>query len=592
MAKHALLKKRLLFNPDVVITKLHQALRRDIELLPQEYERFGHGLAHAMRLQADSFLDRYQPVHIDKPKLELETFEKFKATNVRMEQVNKHLLEVLPDPKKRVQRKGSFSDNCHLRARALVHFVLADLTEDEWFLACKNSQGSSVGVPFTDTSQERKFTFPISATETVVPWFNRYMEWDATLRSAVAAHNEQSNGTDSGVYPYNVVPGSRATTVDKTATKRRLICVEPTANMFLQQGLMEVMYSRLAHLGLDVGTLPDEHRLRAMRASITADEATIDWSSASDCVSTELLRWLLPPKWFSVVNQLRSPQTLIGKEDVPLHMFATMGNAGTFPLETIVFWAYGHAVRLSLQDTNDLFPEWEDLKVISVFGDDCIVPTYMAKGFIEFLSSVGFTVNDDKSFYGDEGFRESCGGDYLHGIDVRPYKPKAPGSCKRSALEPWLYTMHNALLQKYIQYFGTLSYVYDKQLWRAFANMYSEYGLKIKLVPSYFPDDAGLKVTDVTRYWREYGATLSPIHRSKHGTYKFSYLRFVYKKHTRKDDFISYAIWLKKPSISESRLSFKTKEGVLKPFSNPNRRVGGYVVATGISCHWHVPKLL
>jgi hypothetical protein len=339
-------------------------------------------------------------------------------------------------------------------------------------------------------------------------------------------------------------------------------------------------------VGLDVGNLPDQHKLLAMESSITGRNATIDWTSASDCVSIELLRWLIPPKWFSAINRVRCEKMSIMGTPVKLNMISTMGNAVTFPLETLVFWTYAQACCLHSDKTNNsLFPEWEDLKRCSVFGDDCILPCDVAPLFIEVMTSVGFIINDEKSFYDDAGrFRESCGGDYLQGFNVRPCYLRGPTSTKKSALEPWLYIIFNSLHKKYMSYFGELKYVYDRELYKLMFGYFRKFDIQVKLVPDFFPDDAGLKMSDdILRIANVYRPRLSRIDISEHGTLSFLFCNFRYWKKQERHDDLRYAMWLKKPRMA--------KEPKIQRKIRPQRKKGGYVVAKGLTCHWQVPGL-
>lgn len=571
------LRSQQLFNPDQIQTLLGQAINRDFVRFQHEYYADGRLRREAFSRQVQDFSKKYCPLSYNKDLVTQKTFQKFLEVNRHMALFNRKIDFDLPPLDYRVQTTSPWRLKVFARARALMHFVVSDFSEDEWFQECRNSSGSSVGVPFSNTSIERKLTFPVSVTEKAKPLFQRYLNFDSQLRLAVEAFN----GLGPIMDHFNVVKGSRATTVDKTAEKRRFICVEPTANMYLQQGLMSMLYRRMKLVGLDVESLPDKHRQLAHDSSITGRNATIDWSSASDCVSIELLRYLLPPRWFDVVNRTRSAFTSINGEDVELAMFSTMGNAVTFPLETLVFWTFAHAVRLSSTPGNSLFPEWEDLGCVSVFGDDCIVPSPLAPDFIGIMEEVGFMVNVEKTFIGPEQFRESCGGDYLSGFDVRPFSLGSPQSARKSSLEPWLYIIANSLKQKYITYFGDLAYVYDRELWRCIFGLFAEHKILIKLVPSYYPDDAGLKMSeDIQRFAACYPMKLSRIAVDRNGSYSFNYLRFVYRTKNKKDDGIRLATWLKKP----------VTETVYSP-TTPVRKIGGYVVAKGLSCHWWVPRV-
>jgi len=568
--------KAKLFDPDLISTKINQELERDFESFKQMYKGNDHIMHDAFRRQTDELLKKFSRSDVDSRKLEKLTFEKFLAVNDHMLNYNiKNTLLDIDD--KPCLKSVPLHDQIHKRAKRLAKFVLGNLDEDELFLECRNSSGSSVGVPFTDTSIQRKFTFPMSVTENVKPLFQRYLRFDFLLNRAIQSMNSSSVTTEM----YNVVNGSRATTVDKTSTSRRMICIEPTCNMFLQQGLMRVMYKRLDAVGLDVATLPEQHKKLARESSITCRNATIDWSSASDCVSIELLRRILPPRWFSLIDQLRCKSTTVDSVETSLHMVSSMGNAGTFPLETLVFWIYAIATHQTLKsDSPSSLPDFRLFGKASVFGDDCIVDTTISSLYIEVMTSVGFIVNKEKSFYGSQQFRESCGGDYLQGYDNRPFFLKSPVSTKISSLEPWLNIITNSLLKKYFMYFGEVSYFYSKRVLSYLFGLYRRYKINIKLVPSDFPDDAGLKMShDIHRLKHHYPMSLNRISRSHHGTYTFNYLRYRYPNSYEVDNFVGYATKLKKFVASPK-----------KPFYRASlRRNGSYVVAKGISCHWHVP---
>jgi hypothetical protein len=573
------------FDPDSFVTELHQALCRDLSRREQELHAEPFHISNALlaeRLIKD-FRKKYQTATADNDKLEAEAFASFRSINNQI----RRLKFQFPDPKQPIQRRTPVMDKIHLRARAIVHFVLGRFDIEEFFEKTRHSAGSSIGVPFTDTSLESKFSLPWSITEGCKSYFLEYLNWDTNLCQALASSRGDSL--------FNVVSGSRATTVDKTDDKRRFIAVEPTCNMFMQQGLMSMMYDRFSSIGLNLESLPDEHRRRAWISSITLNEATIDWSSASDSVSIGLLSWLLPQEWLSPILQTRSPVTQINESWENLAMFATMGNACTFPLETLVFWAYGHAVRLSSNPlTNTLYPEWEEFKCVSVFGDDCIVPTELAEAYIEVLTSIGFTINKEKSFYGTYPFRESCGGDYYRGYDVRPYYIKRPVSTRKSAIEPWLYIITNLLSKKLFQLFGGLKYIYTETLY-VLGKAFSDLNIEIKVVPSDFPDDSGLKVIcDLQRFWKQFqGCRWAPIRISKHGTVKFQFCRFQYWTRLSTNDDLRYWKLLKSNSGSTLAVPEPLDYLGLRDGRLPDRRErkrGGYVVASGLASYMDVPR--
>lgn len=601
-------KKRPLFDPDAIATSIAEGILDDTRHIEQQYGVFTPAIRESVAIQSRDILKKYIPKDCSTENLRNDAFEKFKDVNRHMLDHNIRFIEMLPTFRDKqfhgsvIQREDLRRTKVLLRARYVMRETLGDWGIEELYLAAKHSQGSSVGVPFIDTSLEKKFSFPLSTTTQVGPLFEDYLTFDTELKVELDERLSKLREAEPTLQRYAVVEGSSATTVRKTALKDRMIAVEPTLNMFFQQGLMAMLYQRMRAVGLNVEFLPEKHRWLARIHSISGNSATIDWSSASDCVSIELLRWLLPPKWFDIVYLLRSPKMKIGGEYLEPQMISTMGNAVTFPLETLVFWAVGVALQYTLKHTdNRLFIPIRGAQ-ISVFGDDCIVPSWMAPQYIETLTDLGFIVNDEKSFYGDERFRESCGGDYSAGYNVRPFCLKAPTSRKMSALEPWLYISMNALIPRYISYFGALSWLHNRKLFAYFESVFVKHNLELKVVPNEFPDDAGLKVGfDLERflvYYPGFRLRISKIVKDRHGRTYFNYLRFKYHKEaTPVSEVLRYLVWLKDRAsvLAEDdvklpwhkHLPLQRHEVSLKTMFNPERKGGGYVVAKEKEyAHW------
>ena len=351
-------KSNKLFDPDEISTLISQAIVSDMGSATHVYGDSNDPVAYAKSRQKAEILKKYCSEDQDKEKLESDTFHKFLEINRHMIETNRGLEKTLPWTATNIRASTPTMDRIHLRARALMYEILTPFTEEEWHLECKNSGGSSVGVPYRDTSVEAKFTFPMTVTKDCLPYMERYWRTNTQLARAIRNFNRAYPLVDN---PYQTVRGSRATTVDKTTDKRRMICVEPTCNMFLQQGLMQMLYKRMRVFGLDVETLPERNKYLAYISSIIGNLATIDWSSASDTVSSKLIEWLLPPMWLEVVTKTRSHFTTIGGRSVKLAMVSTMGNAVTFPLETLVFWTYAHAVHHTITDPGNisLFKKFE-----------------------------------------------------------------------------------------------------------------------------------------------------------------------------------------------------------------------------------------
>jgi len=215
--------------------------------------------------------------------------------------------------------------------------------------------------------------------------------------------------------------GNRFTTVPKDGKTDRGISIEPSLNLFYQlaygKALREALKKRTAHR-VDLEHSQAIHRRVAREASITGAFATIDLSQASDTVSKAFVELCLPRRWYEVLDCLRSPFTTINQDGVDkvvlLEKFSSTGNGFTFELETVLFMAVC-MTAITMAGGN---PK-PGINVYA-FGDDLIVPTKYSKEVIAALTYFGFSINVDKTF--TEGpFRESCGGDYFSGRDVRPF---------------------------------------------------------------------------------------------------------------------------------------------------------------------------
>lgn len=245
--------------------------------------------------------------------------------------------------------------------------------------------------------------------------------------------------------------GNRFTTVPKDAKKDRGICIEPSGNLYAQLGIGSYLKRRLAAVGLFVNRSEKPrnpikqllrrpspngqtiHREIAEKASRDGSWSTIDLSDASDTVCYQIVRQLLPPDWFRLLDCVRSPFTrLPSGKWVKLEKFSSMGNGFTFELETLIFGAISCAVSGGSLGKNVL-----------VYGDDILIPREHSEDVLAALKSCGFVPNEAKSFTTGL-FRESCGGDFFCGLDVRPYHSE---ECPTNPVE-WI-GLHNQIVSKW-----------------------------------------------------------------------------------------------------------------------------------------------
>lgn len=238
--------------------------------------------------------------------------------------------------------------------------------------------------------------------------------WEETAWARYGCNN--LNRFSSPRFAPETVRGNRFTAVPKDALKHRGICIEPSINLYYQLGVGEKIRSALQRVGLDIRELQPVHRELARKGSIDGRIATIDLSNASDTICKALVKLLLPSEWHELLSSLRSGFTLIDGRWIKLEKFSSMGNGYTFELETLLFYAIAKAVQLEHLSKGPLNHD----QTISVYGDDIIVPTEQASDVISALSFFGLTTNKDKTFISGP-FRESCGGDYFMGLDVRPH---------------------------------------------------------------------------------------------------------------------------------------------------------------------------
>ena len=306
---------------------------------------------------------------------------------------------------KRYQQNGPFEGLAELRclekleiARGWVKQVLGRIPDA---LNCRFGPGST----YDDRGQLTTVPDKMSSVPTVTR-----DALDITKYHYYSTEWYRSRVTDARDTNPVEVRGNRFTTAPKNALTDRGICIEPSLNMFCQLGAGRHIRHRLrSHAWLDLVNAQPIHRDWAKRASLDGRHATLDLSMASDTIARELVRWLLPPEWFQLLDDLRSKCTHFDGHWRRNEKFSSMGNGFTFELETLIFASICFAAECGKSGTD-----------YSVFGDDLIVPTDSASNVKAMLEFCGFKMNDSKSFV-DGPFRESCGGDFFMGQAVRPY---------------------------------------------------------------------------------------------------------------------------------------------------------------------------
>lgn len=213
----------------------------------------------------------------------------------------------------------------------------------------------------------------------------------------------------------------------KNSTSRRTITIEPMLNQFLQQGLSSQLKSSIDScrvLSNCIALTHQEYNQKlALEGSRFDNWATIDLKSASDLMSQKLVGLVFRrfPDFHQRMMDCRSPTVdEATKPTLTLGKFAGMGNALTFPVQSICFAVVCIAAIL---DSQGFSPSYWNVRrasrCIRVYGDDIIVPTRYAQQVVNWLQDVGLQVNIKKSFL-EGNFKESCGVDAYKGVDITP----------------------------------------------------------------------------------------------------------------------------------------------------------------------------
>jgi hypothetical protein len=185
---------------------------------------------------------------------------------------------------------------------------------------------------------------------------------------------------------------------------------------------------------------------------------TIDLSSASDSVSWDLVSKIFPAK---ILKYLAGTRTRMVEapngEFISIKKYAPMGSALCFPVQSIIYSTiciYAGICAVHGYDWEEVIPnfranvenlyQWSfglgpydrnPLLPFLCYGDDIVTDNAMTSIVIRALQSLGFAVNEDKSYIGPASYRESCGEHYFDGAAVTPYYFKVKRIGDRLSIE-------------------------------------------------------------------------------------------------------------------------------------------------------------
>lgn len=433
---------------------------------------------------AQSFADDYQAVSfLRKVPFSLEGLDaratakdKFLSAEVQCKETNSRLRSFLLKP----ERATSVVRRAFCIASDKIREVLGDsVSSRDWLSSCRFGPGAF------NHPGARGLTSVYDKLQVTPSVTHDFRDTGAILvMSSPSWARSVTDSENEGFWPFvtpdhlTPVPGNRVTFVPKTATTERAIAIEPLVNIYAQLGLGRMIRRRLnAVAGIDLDDQSVNQQL-AREGSIRGFLSTIDLSSASDTVARKVVESLLPYEWYKALDACRSKVGELDGVSFVYEKFSSMGNGFTFELESLIFWALSFSACV-IADAPEM---------VSVYGDDIIVPSSAFETLKEILTFFGFTLNSAKSFK-EGSFRESCGKDYYKGAEVRPFFQKElPEGL------PQLFTLANGLRRTAYRRSHGLGYCDQRflQPWKAVLRAIPSGIRKAVRVPAHAGDSDGL----------------------------------------------------------------------------------------------------
>lgn len=253
--------------------------------------------------------------------------------------------------------------------------------------------------------------------------------WNALIREASYWWRDPD---DVRMWRGSSALSARLSCVPKDMYKLRSITVEPSEATFLQQLTRSRLIAAAARCMDRLSAIPQQawgagpemQQRRCLLGSLTGHLATIDLSDASDSVRWDIVQRIFPKNVLADLEKSRSCYVDVDGTRYRCHMFAGMGNATTFIVESLYFWSLCTALSHWLRDFTP----------VSVFGDDIVLSRKVAAHplFNHYLSRLGIVMNMAKSGLSEgPGFREACGvvayqGETLPLYRIRGYRASNP----------------------------------------------------------------------------------------------------------------------------------------------------------------------
>lgn len=361
------------------------------------------------------------------------------------------------------------------RASVICSDILGDYDKDEHAFLCRFGRRAAVGVPQPNTNLHVKLCH-LSGSVAHIRWFKNHLRTDNLLLRAIQSASGKKRPS------FVMCDTLKMSFVPKSYKALRSVTPDTVIGSFYTNGLGRLMAKKLRLAGLDIKRLQKRHGYLAKYASKNRKLVTADLSAASDSINLELLRELLPPDWFESVTLGRIAQVQILDDVYTMETVLTMGLGHTFPLQTLVFYSLLKAIA-ELGEVEG---------TISVYGDDLIYPSRMHGYVATLFPKLHLILNSDKTFVQDF-FRESCGSDFYHGCDVRPFQPEVV-SQKLSGADSliFLFKLINGLSERWSREELPSTFLY-------LDNMIYLHADRDFRVPRFFPADSGIHISSYVK---------------------------------------------------------------------------------------------
>lgn len=313
----------------------------------------------------------------------------FSASEQRCASTNKYLRDAF-------SRSENLENELILSIQARkIASILGEVRVEEILPMGAFGPGSTFCISGKDTSSSRK-----------------YAEGRDITRGAYALFGETMKLYSPSWTAWSIpsfVEGCSVSTVPKNAKTDRTIAIEPSLNSWLQLAVGRTIRGKLRFSGYDLNS-DKRNRDLARHGARTGNVATLDFKSASNTISIAVVERLLPPRWFLLLDAIRSHNYRLNGKWVRSEMFSTMGNGFTFELESLIFVTAALAVAE--------YKRYQD-RFIAIFGDDLTCSVKMAPAVERYVTYLGFELNSEKSYFSGS-FRESCGDHYFDTLNCKP----------------------------------------------------------------------------------------------------------------------------------------------------------------------------